>query len=384
MDQLPNQKTKFDIPENIVYLNCASQGPLLKTSCSAGQNGVMRKAQPWNMQSRVDTANEIERCRKAYGSLIGSGPDNIALVHSTSYGIKLAAETLSVAAGQNIVVIEDQFPSNFNAWHLKTLEFGAELTIVPTPDDWDWTSAILAVINQDTAIVATAPCRWTDGSSIDLVALGRRCREVGAALVVDATQAAGAMALDVNEIDPDFMVVSGYKWLLCPYTFGFLYAAPRHHSAQPIEHYTWTLSDTPSVGMMRGDDMDNPVGARRFDMGERNNPILPTMAIAALEQLIEWQPVQISQFIQTLTDSIEVAAEERGMLVPPRQHRVAHIIGVRRREGWPNDLQERLASMGVYVSKRGDAMRVSPYLYNDASEVVRLFNAVAQLSLATI
>ena len=129
--------------------------------------------------------------------------------------------------------------------------------------------------------------------------------------------------------------------------------------------------------------MDNPVGARRFDMGERNNPILPTMAIAALEQLIEWQPVQISQFIKTLTDSIEVAAEERGMLVPPRQHRVAHIIGVRRREGWPNDLQERLASMGVYVSKRGDAMRVSPYLYNDANDVVRLFKAVDQLSLVT-
>mgnify|MGYP002525280205 CR=1 FL=1 len=96
--------------------------------------------------------------------------------------------------------IEDQFPSNFHAWHLKTREVGAKLTIVPTPDDWDWTSAILAHINCNTAIVATAPCRWTDGSSIDLVALGRRCREVGAALVVDATQSAGAMALDVNEI----------------------------------------------------------------------------------------------------------------------------------------------------------------------------------------
>ena len=108
------------------------------------------------------------------------------------------------------------------------------------------------------------------------------------------------------------------------------------------------------------------------------------MAIAALEQLIEWQPERIGQFIQTLTDIIEVAAEERGMLVPPRQHRVAHIIGIRRQEGWPNDIQERLASMEVYVSKRGDAMRVSPYLYNDASDVVRLFNAVDQLSLATI
>ena len=198
----------FDIPEDIVYLNCASQGPLLQTSCRAGQESVMRKAQPWDAQSRDRTADEIERCRSAYGTLVRSGADNIALVHSTSYGIKLAAETLPVLAGQNIVVIEDQFPSNFHAWYLKTLEVGAKLTIVPTPDDWDWTAAILAHIDHNTAIVATAPCRWTDGSSIDLVALGRRCREVDAALVVDATQSAGAMELDVNEIDPDFMIAS--------------------------------------------------------------------------------------------------------------------------------------------------------------------------------
>ena len=381
-DQLSNQKAMFDIPEDVVYLNCASQGPLLQISCRAGQESVMRKAQPWDAQSRDRTADEIERCRSAYGLLIGSEADNIALVHSTSYGIKLAAESLPVLPGQNIVVIEDQFPSNFHAWHLKTREVGAKLTIVPTPDDWDWTSAILAHINCNTAIVATAPCRWTDGSSIDLVALGRRCREVGAALVVDATQSAGAMELDVNEIDPDFMIASGYKWLLCPYAFSFLYAAPRHHSAQPIEHYTWTLSDTPPLGMMRGDDMDGASGARRFDMGERNNPILPAMAISALEQLIEWRLERISRSVEILTDLVEVAALDRGMLMPPKHRRVAHIIGIRRQQGWPEDLQERLASMGVYVSKRGDAMRVSPYLYNEADDVQRLFEAVDHLPAA--
>jgi selenocysteine lyase/cysteine desulfurase len=190
------------------------------------------------------------------------------------------------------------------------------------------------------------------------------------------------MELDVNEIDPDFMIASGYKWLLCPYAFSFLYAAPRHHSAQPIEHYTWTLSDTPPLGMMRGDDMDGASGARRFDMGERNNPILPAMAIKALDQLIEWRLERISRSIEMLTDLVEAAALDRGMLVPPKHCRVAHIIGIRRHQGWPEDLQDRLASLGVYVSKRGDAMRVSPYLYNEANEVERLFEAVDHLPAA--
>ena len=83
-DQLSNQKAMFDIPEDVVYLNCASQGPLLQISCRAGQESVMRKAQPWDAQSRDRTANEIERCRSAYGRLIGSAAANIALDHSTT------------------------------------------------------------------------------------------------------------------------------------------------------------------------------------------------------------------------------------------------------------------------------------------------------------
>ena len=117
-------------------------------------------------------------------------------------------------------------------------------------------------------------------------------------------------------------------------------------------------------------------------MGERNNPILPAMAIKALEQLIEWRLERISRSVEMLTDLVEVAALDRGMLMPPKHRRVAHIIGIRRRQGWPEDLQERLASMGVYVSKRGDAMRVSPYLYNEADDVQRLFEAVDHLPAA--
>ena len=128
--------------------------------------------------------------------------------------------------------------------------------------------------------------------------------------------------------------------------------------------------------------MDGASGARRVDMGERNNPILPAMAISALEQLIEWRLERISRSVETLTDLVEVAALDRGMLMPPKHRRVAHIIGIRRQQGWPEDLQERLASMGVYVSKRGDAMRVSPYLYNEADDVQRLFEAVDHLPAA--
>ena len=74
------------------------------------------------------------------------------------------------------------------------------------------------------------------GALIDLPALRARTREVGAALVLDVAQSCGAWPLDVAEVQPDFLVAVTYKWLLGPYSLGFLYVAPEHRGGAPLEH----------------------------------------------------------------------------------------------------------------------------------------------------
>jgi selenocysteine lyase/cysteine desulfurase len=75
------------------------------------------------------------------------------------------------------------------------------------------------------AIGALPHCHWIDGGLLDLVAIGARCREVGSALVVDATQSLGALPLDLAAVRPDYLVRPDYKWLLGPYSLGYLYVA---------------------------------------------------------------------------------------------------------------------------------------------------------------
>ncbi len=375
-EQLNNQREVFDIPDDLTYLNCAAQSPLLRTAVDAGLHGVRRKARPWVAEERVAVRSEVERSRELFGSLIGANAGDIAVIHASSYGLAIAAENLELAPGEQVLVIEDQFPSNFHVWRLKALAAGAEMNIVPTPSDLDWTSAVVERINPKVAIVALPACRWNDGSTIDLVAVGERCRAMGAELVIDATQTAGALELDVKAIQPAFLVASGYKWLLCPYTLAFLYAAPRFHAGRPIEHYTWTQTDLPALGAMRGDDMDGPLGARRFDMGERNNPVNLGMAAIALEQLVAWGTGQIASTIEPLVDRAAALAEDRQMRVPPKAARSKHFIGIRRDGGWPDDLEARLAQESVFISKRGDALRVSPYLYNEPQDIDRLFEVI--------
>ena len=74
-----------------------------------------------------------------------------------------------------------------------------------------WHDALEAAIDRDTALVALEPAHWTDGTRFDLDRLARRARAVGAAFVVDATQVAGVMPLDVGALQPDALVAHSYK-----------------------------------------------------------------------------------------------------------------------------------------------------------------------------
>ncbi len=101
-----------------------------------------------------------------------------------------------------------------------------------------WNSRIIEAIDADTALVALPHVHWTDGTQFDLVEIGRRAREVGAALVVDGTQSVGALPFDVQIVQPDALICSAYKWLLGPYSIALGYFGSRFDNGVPLEE-TW-------------------------------------------------------------------------------------------------------------------------------------------------
>jgi selenocysteine lyase/cysteine desulfurase len=373
---IENQKHLFDIPESVTYLNCASQTPLLRASVAAGEIGVARKAHPWGSM-REDTAREAEEARSLFAGLIGATPEDIALVPATSYGMAVAAANLDIAPNREILILQEQFPSNYYAWRELTEARRARLVAAERPADGDWTAAVLARIGPATAIVAVPPCHWTDGGRLDLEAIGAACRAQDAALVVDGTQFVGAAPFDVAKVRPDFLVCSAYKWLLCPYTLAFLYAAPHRQTGKPIEfHASARRGDPAKTHATAGYAMAFVDGARRYDMGERNNLIAMPMAVAALTQLHEWTPARVAATLAALTARIAAGAAERGLSAPPTAHRVAHFIGLRGAEPPSEDLAERCAADGVYFSLRGGAIRVSPHLFADDADIDRFFTVL--------
>jgi selenocysteine lyase/cysteine desulfurase len=374
---IPCQRHLFDLPDDVAYLNCAYMSPLSKAVLAAGRAGLAAKAQPWRI-APADFFASVGAGRAAFAGLVGASADDIASVPAASYGIATAARNVKVERGQRIVVLDEQFPSNLYSWRELAAENDAELVTVARPVDGAWTPALLQAIDSATAVVATANCHWTDGGLIDLARIGARARQVGAALVVDLTQSLGAMPFSVAKVDPDFAVSACYKWLLGPYSLGFLYVAPRHQGGQPLENNWMARAGSENFSRLVDYQDGFQPGARRFDVGESANFALMPAAVAAMRQLLDWGVDEVQATLAAMTARIAEEAAELGLKASDPATRAGHFLGLRFTGGPPDNLLESLQRAQVHVSVRGSALRVTPHVYNNEADVERLMAALKQ------
>src|ERR1700721_615946 len=382
---IPCQRHLFDIPDDVSYLNCAYMSPLMKPALEAGTAGLARKAHPWEITPDKFFSG-AEEFRATCSPLIDCPRDCIAIVPSASYGIATAARNLPVGKGQSILVLAEQFPSNYYAWQRLAENTGAMLKVVPWPQDKDndWTASVLDHLADDVAIAALPHVEWTSRGRLDLVPIGEVCRKLGIALALDLTQSLGALPFSArglhNGVQPDFAVAASYKWLLGPYSVVLLYVAPKWHGAIPIEE-NWIPRENArdfSSLILYTDNYDS--GARRFDMGERSNFALLPAAVRAMKQLLEWDVAHISETVGALNRGLAEAAAELGFSAPAEPLRAPHYLALRRKEAIPKELPEILAREKAFVSVRGSSIRVTPHVYNTVEDGERLIACLRRIA----
>lgn len=372
---IPCQRHLFDVPDDVAYLNCAFTSPLLKKAEEAGYDALQNKKRPWSIASQ-DFFTNAETVRSLFAQVVGCSANNVAIIPSVSYGIALAARNLAVLQGQSIVVLEDQFPSNIYSWKRLAAENQAHVVTVKRPKNLDWASAVLANINAETSIVAVAHCHWTDGTLIDLIKIGEKCRSIGAALVVDGTQSLGALPFSITDIRPDFLITTAHKWLLGPYNYGFCYIDAKWLDGVPLEENWMNRAGSEDFSQLVNYCDEYQDGARRFDMGEVSNFILAPVAIAALTQLLQWGVAEIAESLQVKIKTIATRAAELGLSVPHASACAPHMIGITLPDNFNDGLAAALAQNKVYVSFRGKSIRIAPHLHNTDEDVDKLFSVL--------
>ena len=382
---LDQARQAFALPARGLYLDCAAQGPPLRAArdvvaelMAREQDGLVGWAgDPDRWRARIESVRTL-----AAGFFDGDA-DAVALLPSAAYGLSLAARNLPLQAGEAVLVLDGQFPSNLLPWRQRCRDCDARLVFAERVDGRDWTQAVLHALDTDPGIAALAlpHAHWIDGSLLDLDRIAARGRQRGARLVLDLSQSLGALPVRLDAWQPEFVVGVGYKWLLGPYGLAYLWAAPRWRDAgQPLEQ-GWMGYDNDAL--WRGDAPAAPEplpGARRFDAGGVCDARRLALAEVGLRQVLAWSREGLDEAlrarIRTLCDALR--SEGLGDWLPNGE--VGHFCGLQPPAERAEAVAAALRAEGVAFTLRRGRLRIAPHLHVAESDLHQLAARIAMLA----
>jgi selenocysteine lyase/cysteine desulfurase len=310
--------------------------------------------------------------------------DAVALVPSAGYGLSLAARNIPLAAGDGVLLLAGQFPSNLLPWQQRCAEVDARLHAVARPTDaagrpGDWSAAVLEAIacTPSLRVVALPHVHWHDGSRLDLDRIAAATHDAGAALVLDLSQSLGALPVDIARWQPDFVVSVGHKWLLGAHGLAYLWAsATWRERGVPLEQ-NWIARDGATV-------FDSPTpppafarGARRFDAGGVAEPLRLAMSAAAFAQLHAWGLERVHAGLQARGRCLGDALDRAGLADWLPSGPGSHFLGLRPPEGSRARAIAALDAAGMIHPARGQVLRLAPHLSVDAGALSSVANVLA-------
>ena len=374
------QKTKFILSKKVTYLNCAYMSPMLKKVEKAGVKGIKQKRKPYHI-TPIDFFKTSDLVKKRFSSIIDCKNHNrIAIIPSASYGLANVVNNISIKEKDEIILLDEQFPSNVYPWLNLKERSKAKLVFIKRPDTLidsgkKWNEEILASITNKTKVVAIGNIHWACGTLVDLIAIRKKTAEVGALLIIDGTQSIGALPLSIEKIQPDALICAGYKWLMGPYSIGVAYYGNYFDKGIPIEdNWINRMGSENFSGLINYSDKYGEL-ASRYNVGEQSNFILLPMLLAGLNQIESWGVKNIQDYCKNLISEEIKKVNQKKYWIEKENYRANHLFGIKQLDNKVN-LIEKLKSKKISVSIRGDKIRVSPHVYNDKREIKKLFECL--------
>lgn len=367
-------KQLFRLPEDVTYLNTAYMSPQLKTVETAGIESVMRKSQPYTITPQ-DFFTDQTLLKKRFAELIdASNYEDIAIVPSVSYGMANVAQNIEFEVGDEILLVDEQFPSNVYAWEKVAGRHGAKIIVAKPPSQWEgrgeqWNQTILEAITPKTKVVSMCHVHWADGTLFDLLSIRKKTKAVNALLVIDGTQSVGALPFSISELQPDALICGGYKWLMGPYALGLAYYGDYFKQGTPIEEGWLNRKHSDDFTKLTEYQTDFLPGAWRYSVGESSNFILVPMLLKGIEQLLEWGPKNIQNHCDQISKKAITTLREKGCSIEVAAYRSKHLFGIFLAPSMDiKKIKENLNAKNIYVSQRGSSLRISCHLYNDVAD----------------
>ena len=275
-----------------------------------------------------------------------------------------------------ILILKDQFPSNVYPWMELVRNNMGIIEKIDSCNEKSITEKLIDRINEQVIAVAIPNIRWTDGYVLDLERISIACKNYDVKLILDLTQSAGAMEIDLGKIKPDFAIIANYKWMLGPYSTGFMYVSDNFIEGIPLEE-TW-------IGRKNSEDFSKLTvyqseynfDSIRFDMGQRANFTLMPGVMASLEQLHDWGIKNIENTLYENNKIICKGLNELGFDILEENKRAPHFISAKLPCLDGNLVIKKLKMNNIFISERSGYLRITPHLWNNEQDFLKLLECL--------
>lgn len=356
---------EFELSGNICYLNHAAVAPWPTRTSRA----VAEFSQENCLQGATNYKNWLKKeslLKKQLQVLINApSPNDIALIKNTSEGLSLIAYGINWNAGENIIITDDEFPSNRIVWeslaphnvHLKSAKLNG-----PTPEQ-----NIIDLIDSNTRLISISSVQYASGIKLDLEKIGTVCKNKGILFCIDAIQSLGAAPFDVTANHANFVVADGHKWMLGPEGLALFYCKKDTLPQLTLNQFGWHMVE--HQGDYDRTDWSPAKDARRFECGSPN--MLGIHALSAslsllLEIGLNEVEAEIDSKVCYLLEHLQniPGVSIRSPLTPSLRSGIVNFTIENENHLL---LHKKLINDNVICAYRGGGIRFSPHYYTPLS-----------------
>ncbi|HEX8354479.1 MAG TPA: aminotransferase class V-fold PLP-dependent enzyme [Pyrinomonadaceae bacterium] len=364
-------RAEFPVAETFAYLNSAGAGPVSRRVAEAAAQFYRETAESGDRLWQHWLARR-ERARADVARLINAEPDEVAFTTNTSAGMNLIVDALEGVG--RVVSCELEFPVTTIPW----LHRGARVRMVGTPGGLLRAEDVLAAAaaGGGRAAICLSHVQYSNG-------LRTPVEEVGAnkgrhLFILNASQSAGVLPIDVKRMKVDALCATGHKWMLAGYGSGFVYLSRELLSQTRPRAVSWMSVEDPFA--MRNDSYKlRADAAARAETGCPHFAGIFALGEAARQALeigveeIERRALAVNRH---LTERLSAAGWE--VLSPLGDEALRSAETLVRAED-PAAAVRHLSRRSVAVTIKPEGFRAATHFFNDESDVARLVSALDEL-----
>lgn len=369
-------KTQFPMRRDLILMNaanlCPSPYPVLETVF-----GLTRDVDADASFQNRDKFDQLrEASRQLLAQYLGAGPEEIAIVRNTSEANNTVINGLSLGPEDEVVVWDQNHPTNNVAWEVRAQRWGFSIKRVTTPPHPGEPKELMAPFRQaltaKTRVLAFTHVSNTTGVGLPAKELCHLAGERGILTLVDGAQTFGALQVDLHDMGCDFYTGSAHKWLVGPKEAGLLYLRKERLAG------LW-----PSV-VGSGWEGALEKGAQKFEtLGQRDDA-----AVAAVGTAVEFHnaigKARVEKRIHELASALKAQIRQiaGAALVTPVEPALSagvvvfSLAGTDSREVFEKLYREHL----VGAAALGGNVRLCPHIYNPMEEVDRVAGILRKIA----